>query len=353
MNFEKFMQMALYCPGLGYYSRDIAKIGRDGDFYTSPHLNPIFGAMLGRQMVEIWCFMEKPESFHIVEMGAGMGYLARDMLYYLKGMDIFKRITYLIIEPNPYFRLSQQQLLNAFEDKVVWYESPAEIPPFVGCFLSNELLDAFPVRLVEMEDELKEIFLSEDGDELLEIKMPCSKEVREYLRTFSGVLAKGYRTEVNLMILEWLKNISMRLIEGFILTVDYGYPSGDYYSEERDRGTLQCYYRHEVNENPYINIGEQDITAHVNFSSLKKWGEEFGLKTVGFCPQGTYLVSLGINEIVMELHGEYPEPYETARIKGLILPQGLGESHKVMVQYKGEGLPVMRGFSYRNHADRL
>ena len=353
MNFEKFMQTALYCPGLGYYSRDIAKIGREGDFYTSPHLHPIFGAMLGRQVEEMWRFMGEPEFFHIVEMGAGMGYLAKDVLDYLKGMDIFRRITYRIVEPNPYFRLNQLQLLNEFGEKAIWHESPAELPPFAGCFLSNELLDAFPARLVEMEDELKEIYVSEDGDELVEIKMPCSGEVREYLNTFAPGLSKGYRTEVNLRIRGWLEDVSIKLIEGFILTVDYGYPAGDYYSEERNRGTLQCYYRHEVNEDPYSNIGEQDITAHVNFSSLKTWGEGLGLKTVGFCPQGTYLVSLGIDEVIVELHGKDPDPYETAKIKGLILPQGMGESHKVMVQYKGYGLPLMRGFSYRNHAGRL
>lgn len=347
------MQMSLYYPGLGYYSRDIAKIGREGDFYTSSHLHPIFGAMLGRQLEEMWRLMGEPGSFHVVEMGAGMGYTAKDILDYLRVKDVFRHIIYIIVEPNPSFKASQQQLLNDFGEKTVWYESPAELPSFAGCFFSNEVLDAFPVRLVKIEGEPKEICVSEEGGELVEVGTPCSGEVRKYLNMFASGLSNGYRTEANLMIRGWLKAVSEKLLEGFILTVDYGYPAGDYYSEERDRGTLQCYYRHKVNENPYINIGEQDITAHINFSSLKKWGEELGLTTVGFSPQGTYLVSLGIDEVIKELYGEDPDPYETTKIKGLILPQGMGESHKVTVQYKGGDLPVMRGFSYRNHAGRL
>ena len=139
------------------------------------------------------------------------------------------------------------------------------------------------------------------------------------------------------------------MTEGFILTIDYGYTAEEYYDEERTKGTLLCYYKHQVNENPYENIGEQDITAHVNFSSLRKWGEEIGFKTIGYCPQGTFLISLGIDEAITELYSNSPDyESEILKIKGLILPHGMGESHKVMIQYKGERLPALRGFSMRN-----
>jgi len=173
--------------------------------------------------------------------------------------------------------------------------------PVSGCFLSNELLDAFPVKLVEMNHELMEIYVSvssqdlfsKEGEEafsedttFVEVKKPCSAEIRDYLKGFSLELPKGYRTEVNLRPKELLLKVNERLSEGFVLTIDYGYSAMEYYSEDRSKGTLLCYHRHQVSEDPYRNIGQQDMTAHVNFSSLKKWGDEVGLKTVGFSPQG-------------------------------------------------------------------
>ncbi|BCB96117.1 SAM-dependent methyltransferase [Dissulfurispira thermophila] len=361
INFETFMEMTLYYPCLGYYTKDSAKIGRTGDFYTSPHLHSIFGAMIGKQMMEMWELIGRPEIFHVVEMGAGMGYLAKDMLEYLSGSksndkrqkDIFEHLKYTIVELNLAVKTKQQELLSEFMDKVNWISNLNELESVTGCFLSNELLDAFPVRLVEMDNEIKEIYVSLNGDDFVEIKMPCTREVEEYFREFGIELPKGFRTEANLKIKSWLKEVSNKLFKGFVLTIDYGYPAEDYYIEDRNRGTLLCYHQHQINENPYQNIGEQDLTAHVNFSSLKKWGDELGLKTIGFCPQGTYLVSLGIDEVINEIYGDSPDFFEIAKIKGLILPQGMGESHKVMVQYKGDGEPILRGFALRNQKGKL
>ena len=358
LTFEAFMEMALYFPGLGYYTCDPMQIGRAGDFYTGPHLHRIFGAMIGRQMEEMWGLMGRPDRFQVVEMGAGMGYLAKDMLDYLKGIDgkereIFDHLDYTIIELNPSIKAKQQTLLNDYQNHVIWVSDPGELGKISGCFLSNELLDAFPVRLVELDDELREVLVSAEGEDLVEVKQHCSREVAEYFREFDVELIRGCRTEVNLKIRDWVGEISDRLHEGFVLTIDYGYPSWDYYSAGRNTGTLLCYFQHQMNEDPYQHVGEQDITAHVNFSSVKKWGEEAALKTIGFCPQGTYLVSLGIDEVIMELSGGKPEFFDTAKIKGLILPEGMGESHKVMIQYKGEGNPVLRGFSLRNQVRKL
>lgn len=356
--------MALYYPELGYYSRPSNIIGREGDFYTSPHLHRVFGAMLCRQLEEMWDQLGRPDTFHIVEMGAGMGYLARDILDY-SGSSKFrvqsseteksfcKHIKYTIIELNPSVKARQQELLKDYTDRVGWVSWMNEFGPFTGCFLSNELLDAFPVRLVEMDDELSEVYLSEEDGELIEVKMACSSEIKEYFDEFSLKIPKGYRTEVNLKIKDWLGEVCNKLISGFVLTVDYGYPAWDYYSEERNRGTLLCYYKHQFNEEPYQNVGEQDLTAHLNFSSLKKWGEGLGLDTIGFCPQGVFLVSLGLDEVIKDLYGDAPDIMEVNKIKGLILPQGMGESHKVMVQYKGAGKPILRGFAIRNKAESL
>lgn len=364
ISFETFMGMALYYPDLGYYMKDATRIGRSGDYYTSPHLHPIFGAMTGRQMEEMWGLLEYPDIFHVVEMGAGIGYLAKDMLEYLKKSaaknqklegkeSFFEHLKYTIIELNPSIKAIQRELLAEFADKVKWVSNLNELEPVTGCFLSNELLDAFPVRLIEMGDELMEIYVSVNGGDLIEVKVPCSTKIKEYIKSFNIELSNSYRSELNLLLEDWIKKISEKLSGGFVISIDYGYPVNEYYSEDRSRGTLLCYYQHQFNEDPYQNIGEQDLTAHVNFSSLKKWGEKFGLKTIGFCPQGTYLISLGIDEVITEIYGDSPDLFEIARIKGLILPQGMGESHKVMVQYKGTGEPKLRGFAIRNQVGRL
>lgn len=357
INFETFMDMALYHPYLGYYMKDTTKIGKEGDFYTSPHLHPIFGAMIARQLEEMWLLMDRPEPFYIIEMGAGMGYLAKDILDYLHNRKekkgIFKKIKYTIIELNPLIMARQQELLSNFKDKVQWFSSMNELEPIKGCFLSNELLDAFPVRLVEKENDLKEIYVSVRNGNFVELKMPAGEEIRSYFEEFHINLPVRYRTEVNLRIKNWLKDIDSRLKEGFIITIDYGYTKDDYYSEERNRGTLLCYHKHQISEDPYKNIGEQDITSHVNFSSLKKWGDEIGIKTLGFCPQGTYLVSLGLDEVIEELYGGDHDFFEIAKIKGLILPQGMGQSHNVMIQYKGKKEFNLKGFSLRNRLNYL
>lgn len=355
INFEAFMEMALYYPGLGYYSRQSTVIGRDGDFYTCPHLHSIFGAMIGRQMVEFWIILGK-SNFHLIEMGAGEGYLARDLLNYLKTFwpDLFNRLTYTIIEKNPSVKERQERLLSDFSGRIRWLGDIDDLDDFEGCLFSNELLDSFPVRLIVMDEDLKEVFVSiDDDDNLIEIKKDCTPEVREYLEEFNIELPRGYRTEVNLRIREWLVKVNNRLKEGFIMTVDYGYSAPDYYSEERNRGTLLCYHNHRIEENPFEHIGDQDITAHINFSSLKKWGEDLGIKTIGFCEQGPYLVSLGIDEVIRELCGDSPDPFDIARIKGLLLPEGMGESHKVMIQYKVNRDIRLRGFNLRNRLNWL
>ncbi len=369
ISFETFMALALYDPEFGYYTRPAASIGRTGDFYTSPHLHMIFGIMIGRQLEELWEVMGRPDRFQIVEMGAGMGHLAKDILDYIVTRELSGHIDYSIVELNPAVREQQQTLLCGHAGKIRWFSSLGDIGTIAGCFLSNELLDALPVHLVVKRDELMEVFVSlrdEHDNTLTEVERPCNSTLTAYLHDFSIDLPKGYKTEINLKIEDWLTEVSKKLERGFILTIDYGYSSAEYYSEERSTGTLLCYYKHQVNEDPYRHIGEQDITAHVNFSSVKKWGEEAGLRTEGYCPQGTYLVSLGIDEVITEMYGDSPDPApgpknpgffgdpsEMAKIKGLIFPQGMGTSHQVMVQSKGIEEVKLRGFTLRNHAGRL
>jgi SAM-dependent MidA family methyltransferase len=353
--FETFMEMALYEPCLGYYATDKIEIGKAGDFYTSQHVHSIFGSMLGRQIKEMWEIMGKPSSFLVIEPGAGVGYTCKDIMDYLTKEGLLGSINYVIIERNPFFQEKQKKLLENYLDNVTWAASLTELDKMKGCILSNELLDSFPVHLIQMDDELKEIHVTSDNNNLHEFKgHPHNNSLVEYINEFSLELPEGYRTEINLRIKDWLATIQNILSEGFILTIDYGYPSHDYYSSERNRGTLLCYHKHQTTENPYMNVGEQDITAHINFSSVKKWGEELGFGTLGFCNQGTYLVSLGIDEMIQELLSNQKEYlFEVAKIKKLILPGTIGETHKVMIQYKGKHIPELRGFSMKNQKDKL
>lgn len=367
ITFEAFMEMALYEPELGYYTSPKTLIGRRGDFYTSPHLHPIFGAMLGRQLIEMWMVLGKPSEFHAVEIGAGAGYLCKDIFDYLHKPskaaevsedknDFLESLRYVIVELNHHIEKRQKELLVDIAKEITWINSLKNLPHGIkGCIFSNELLDAFPVHIVEMEDELKEIYLTIDGKQIIEQKQDVSTtDITDYINQFSIEIPHGYRTEINLTIRNWLREIVSILSNGFLLTIDYGYTTREYYDEERSKGTLLCYHKHQTNEEPYKNIGEQDITAHVNFSSLKRWGEESGLKTIGCSAQGTYLIASGIDEVIRELYADSPDYLsEITKIKGLILPQGMGESHMVMIQYKGEGSPELRGFSLRNQKDRL
>jgi len=354
ITFERFMEMCLYDPELGYYCSGALAIGKSGDFYTSPHLHPVFGSMLGKQISEMWEFMGRPEVFTVLEVGGGEGHICRDMLSHLSGSDFYRCLRYIIVEINPAMEVRQRELLSDFAEKVQWVRGMSDAGPASGtvrgCIFSNELLDAFPVHLVEMQDELREVHVKVEGGQLGFDSLPLSRpDIGEYFSDFGVSLGRGYRTEVNLRIRDWLKEAGRILREGFVLTIDYGYTSRDYFSEDRDRGTLLCYYHHQANEDPLKHIGLQDITCHVNFSALKKWGDPLGLTTIGLASQGSFLIAAGIDEEIRKL-SESPGDYqfELARIKKLILPQGMGESHMVMAQYKGEGSPVLRGFSMRN-----
>lgn len=355
ITFEAFMEMALYEPGMGYYTSPQAEVGRAGDFYTSPHLHPIFGAMLGRQAEEMWETMGRPTDFRIIEAGGGRGWLAKDMLDYLGGRDIYGHLAYTLVELNPRMRERQGELLKEHSKRVGWVSALKEIEDAAGVILSNELHDALPVHLVEMRDGLKEIYISLDAESFAEAPGPPSTPaLAAYFEEFGITLPEGYRTEVNLRMKDWLSEAASTLREGFIITIDYGYPARELYSPERSRGTLMCYHKHEVNEDPLVRVGRQDITAHVNFSALRKWGSELGLMSIGFTRQGPYLISLGIDEMIASLYESSPDyGREISKIKGLIMPGGMGDTHKILIQYKGRAQPSLRGFGMRNLVDSL
>lgn len=348
LSFAQYMDAALYHPRYGYYSRG-AKLGATGDFVTSAHLSADFGEMLAVQLAQIWQILGQPQPFDVVEMGAGQGILAVDILRYLKQHhpSVFEAIAYTIVETSPQLRVQQQQIRGANVRWCRWEEITDE--SLVGCCFSNELVDAFPVHQVVWNgDELQEIYVTTDeAGKFQEVVGELStSRLREYFELV-GIdvtsFPEGYRTEVNLQALAWVDTVASKLQRGYVLTVDYGYEAHRYYSPARSRGTLQCYRQHRYHDNPYVFVGEQDITAHVDFTALQRQGHRSGLKTEGFVQQGLFLMALGLGDRMAELGrgdraatGQDIVQVMQRRdvLHSLVDPRGLG-GFGVLVQSKG------------------
>lgn len=352
ISFKDFMELALYHPECGYYASGKSKIGKEGDFFTSVSLGSDFGELLAEQIWEFWQVMDRPEIFTIVEMGADSGTLANDILHYLQKHkpEFFQVLEYVIIERSPHLIDRQKNTLASWlqqKTKIFW-KSWQEIPDnsLIGCFFSNELVDAFPVhRVVIQQGELREIYvtLSENTDNFREISGKISKaEIREYfdiinIRLDSQAYPENYCTEVNLDSLNWLKNLSIKLKKGYIITIDYGYTAQKYFHPQRIQGTFQCYYQHRYHQNPYIYVGFQDITSHVDFSALQRYGELQGLETLGFVEQAIFLMGLGLGDRLDCLRTEITNLENLFKrrdaLHQLISPTGLG-SFWVLLQTK-------------------
>ena len=347
--------MSLYHREFGYYMTEKSRIGPHGDYYTSPHLHPIFGWLLANQLDEIKRIMGDPNEFTVLEIGAGKGFMAEGILDFAQRKLNWKgKWKYIIVEKNRHTIKKQMKQLKAHSGRIEWKTSLEAVDPFCGCVISNELLDAFPVHLVVMNDQFQEIYVFSNETEFRELKGELSTtELQRYINRYQIPAIKGYRTEINLNISNYLNRLDNILSEGFVISIDYGFSSREYYSADRNRGTLLCYHKHTANENLYRHVGDQDITAHVNFTSLKDWGAELGMKSLGYCPQGIFLASLGIDEIVSDELAASPSfQIEMLKIKELLF--GMGDSHKVMIQYKGkEDFEGLRGFKFKNSLDRL
>jgi len=345
ISFHDFMDMALYYPSLGYYNSPKNKIGNDGDYYTSPVLSSLFGEMIGRQLEEMWFLLGK-KPFTIVEYGAGTGALCFDILYYLKNNTLlFKELKYCIIEKGEMMRQRQKNLLA---EKVSWYNSINEIGLINGCILSNELLDNFPVHKVIMKEQLMEVFVDYEND-FIEVLMPSDEKLKNYFIEQEITLPQNYCTEINLQAINWLKDIAQNLNSGFVITIDYGFPAEDLYSAKRNEGTILCYKGHQINNSPFENIGEQDITAHVNFTALNFWGQKFGLETCGFTSQSNFLRSLGLMNYLRKLEMENKDESNRdsiLHINKLLID--MGNKFKVFIQKKGVKSKMLTGMQFAN-----
>ena len=342
VSFRDYMEMALYYPSLGYYNSEVNKIGKEGDYYTSPVLSSFFGEMIGKQMEEMWMVLDK-KPFTIVEYGAGTGALCSGILEYLKNnFTLFENLKYVIIEKSESMRKSQEK---RFPEKVKWYNSIKEAGPINGCILSNEVLDNFAVHKVVMKEKLMEVFIDLDLNEILK---PAGEELKKYFDEQQITLPVNYTTEVNLQAIDWTKEMALNLNKGFVFTIDYGFNANDLYNEKRNEGTLICYKGHEINTDYYSNIGQQDITAHVNFTALSHWGKKFGLECMGFTTQANFLRSMGLMNYLRKL--EMQDSVETKNSISQInkLMMGMGNKFKLLVQKKEISQKFLTGLQFAN-----
>jgi len=305
------MEEVLYHPEFGYYSVSRPRIGSEGDFYTSSDLDPVFGKLLARYLDRL---AEGDHEFTILELGAGKGLLARDILMH-------RRFPYLILERSAAMRARQESVLRGYD--VEWIEKLPNC--LTGCIFSNEFFDALPAhRFTRRNGTLQEIFVNAEFEEVagepsVSVELP---------------LAEGQVADVNLDARQWIRRIASALDRGFHLAIDYGYLRDEFFAQPR--GTLMCYWQHQAHENPYVHIGEQDITAHVNFSDLIDEGAACGLEPVRFSSQKDFLVDLGILDEMQPLAyaGNAESIERLLRMKNLILPDRMGDRFKVLVQSK-------------------
>ncbi len=346
VSFHDFMDMALYYPGLGYYNSPQNKIGKDGDYYTSPVLSSLFGQLIGKQMEEMWLLLGK-KPFTIVEYGAGTGALCYDILDHLKKNPLlFEHLNYCIIEKSPVMRQQEQKLLK---EKVCWHDSICEIPKINGCILSNEVLDNFPVHKIIMRDKPMEVFVDFQNG-FREVLLPASEALENYLEEMKITLPTDFCTEINLEAKEWIRENAGHLSSGFVLTIDYGFPNHQLYSAKRNEGTIVCYKSHKISDSPYCNIGEQDITAHVNFSALNFWGLQYDLTSTGFTTQEHFLRSLGI----MNFLRKWEQEKKSVQYREFIfhfnkLMLDMGSQFKVLIQQKGVKSRFLTGVQFTEY----
>lgn len=283
VTFECFMEQALYHPRHGYYSSARARIGRRGDYLTNVSVGSVFGELLARQFYEMWEALGRPEPFTIVEQGAHSGDFACDVLRCVarRMPEFAAALRYCIVEPFP-------AALQSVDCRVRWCAKLDELEPFCGVHFSNELVDAMPVHLVRRTASgwneryvttNRDIFEFADGD----CQLPAA---------LLPDVAPPYETELNLRMRDWIAAVSQKLTRGYVLGVDYGYPRDEYYAPHRSTGTLRCYAQHRVIESPLLHVGEADITAHVEWTSVARHGLEAGLQLSGFTDQHHFLTGI-------------------------------------------------------------
>ena len=367
ITFAQFMQACLYSPHGGFYSSRGTRISTH--FGTSPTSHPVFGALIARQLEQMWHLLGDPPVFHVIEVGSGDGALAQSIVQACWRMAprLAQVLYYVAADYEPRWLQSPDHTFawdNGTGDGMspsrrdallgvqrVKTEGLRAFRNVVGCILCNELIDNFPVhRFAIQGGRVKEVFVTSAGGTLTEVlDEPSSPRIEERLTSLGLSLTEGYRGEVNLAMEDWTGQLSRALDRGFILTIDYGQLATDLYSLQNNQGTLVCYHRHVVSSDPYQHIGQQDITCQVDFTSLMRLGDRHGLATVGYALQSQFLTNLGFSSCLDALQTQGLSAARTAlsrmAMMALVDPDEYGD-FKVLAQAKGHGLGIeLLGFA--------
>ncbi len=354
ISFAEFMRLALYAPGLGYYSAGTRKFGAAGDFVTAPELSPLFSQCLARQCQPVLAQLTEGV---ILEFGAGSGLMAAEILKELARLQCLPT-RYYILELSAELRQRQQATLTLHTPElyslVHWLDSlPSQ--PLQGIVLANEVLDAMPVHRFQLEaQEVLEFFVGYDQtQQLVWHLLPTPQlQLREMVESLRPQLPVPYVSEVNLMIPGWLQAVADILSKGLILLIDYGFPRNEYYHPQRHQGTLMCHYRHYAHTEPLILVGLQDLTAHVDFTAVAEAAQAAGLQVAGYTSQANFLLACGLTGLLANYAGNDSTYLRLAQqVKTLILPSEMGELFKVLALTRQLDIPLL-GFE-RDERERL
>ena len=351
ISFARFMQLALYAPGLGYYVAGQHKFGGGGDFVTAPELGSLFARCLARQCRQILVALAGGD---MLETGAGSGILAADLLVELESLGSLPE-HYFILELSVELRARQAETLRQKAShllaRVHWLDA---LPPqFRGIVLANELLDAMPVeRFKVTENGINQLHVAWDDDRFTWQEQPADLPIRTRVEPLS--LAPDYTSEVNLHAEAWVRSTSDILRQGVLLLIDYGFPRAEFYHPQRTHGTLMCHYRHRAHPNPLLLVGLQDISAHVDFTAMAEAGTASGLALLGYTSQAAFLIGGGLEQLLAMSAPENTRAHLelTQQIKKLTLPHEMGELFKVMALGRGMSEPLP-GFSVQDRRGRL
>lgn len=342
ITFAAFMDTALYHDRHGYYRQPDRKPGRGGDFITSPELHPFFGLTIARQVADFWDQLGQPERLVVREHGASSGGLAYDIMVGLgeKAPDVLDALDYRLVDVNTH-RLDEAiaAMADAGMAGHVRVEHPDSVTPESGIVLANEVADALPVhRLVMRGGELRELWVGlDDSGNFIDVEGELSPAVieagiTEYLAESGvdiGTMPDGSELDVSPAAADWISGVAQNLTSGFAIVIDYGYDAQTLYRAHRLEGTVRGYHQHTVTDDPYVRIGEQDLTAHVDFTWLSRAARDAGMREIGLTTQGEFLTHLGMGEWLLEMQedpsGDLAEYYRAqAAVFRLIDPAGLG-----------------------------
>ncbi len=343
ISFARYMELALYAPGLGYYTAGARKFGEAGDFITAPELSPLFGRTLARQVAEIMAHSTP----HVLELGAGSGKLAVDLLSELERLGNLPE-SYAILEVSADLRARQQELLrerlpHLFE-RAQWLDALPE--SFSGVVVANEVLDALPVHLLHWnKGTVTERGVANDAHGFVWRERAIS-DVALLEAAQKIEVPDDYVSEICLAARGLVNSLAQRLEQGALLFIDYGFGAHEFYHPQRNRGTLMCHYRHHAHDDPFFLPGLQDITAHVNFTDVAECAIDAGLELLGYTSQAFFLMNSGITDLLRETSPEDVRAYQpvAAQLQKLTSPAEMGELFKVIAF--GKNLPIpLTGFA--------